>query len=313
MNFQQLRIVRETVRQAFNLTEVANALHTSQSGVSRHIKDLEDELGVELYVRKGKRLLGLTEPGRQMVGVVERMLLDANNIKNLANQYSQQDTGQLTIATTHTQARYVLPRVVTNFKKQFPKVHLKLHQGSPKEIAQLLLEGEADIGLATETLGDIGELAAFPLYYWHHAVVVPKGHPLATGKVLTLEVIAECPIITYHEGFTGRARVEQAFKAAGLAPDIVMSALDADVIKSYVELELGIGIIASVAFSPARDTGLVLLNADHLFPINETKLALRKGHLLRQYAYRFIEMCSPALTEDFVIQRVTNGETRTLP
>lgn len=312
MNFQQLRIVRETVRRDFNLTEVANALHTSQSGVSKHIKDLEDELGVELYMRKGKRLLGLTEPGRQMVRVVERMLLDANNIKNLADQYSQQDTGQLTIATTHTQARYVLPKVVTEFKKQFPKVHLKLHQGSPKEIAQMLLEGEADIGLATEALGDIGELAAFPLYHWHHAVVVPNAHPLTTGELLTLEAIAEYPIITYHEGFTGRARVEQAFKAAGLTPDIVMSALDADVIKSYVELELGIGIIASVAFSPARDTGLKLLNADHLFPINETKLALRKGHLLRQYAYRFIEMCSPELTEDFVIQEVANGETRAL-
>lgn len=312
MNFQQLRIIRETVRQGFNLTEVANALHTSQSGVSKHIKDLEDELGVELYVRKGKRLLGLTEPGRQMVKVVERMLLDANNIKNLADQYSQRDTGQLTIATTHTQARYVLPKVVTEFKKQFPKVHLKLHQGSPKEIAQMLLEGEADIGLATEALSDIGDLAVFPLYHWHHAVVVPNGHPLTAGGVPTLEAIAEFPIITYHEGFTGRARVEQAFKAAGLAPDIVMSALDADVIKSYVELGLGIGIIASVAFSPERDTSLKLLNADHLFPINETKLALRKGHLLRQYAYRFIEICSPELTEDFVIQEVANDETRAL-
>lgn len=312
MNFQQLRIVRETVRQDFNLTDVANALHTSQSGVSKHIKDLEDELGVELYVRKGKRLLGLTEPGRQMVRVVERMLLDAKNIKNLADQYSQQDTGQLTIATTHTQARYVLPKVVTEFKKQFPKVHLKLHQGSPKEIAQMLLEGDADIGLATETLGDIDDLAAFPLYHWHHAIVVPNEHPLAAGDSLTLEAIAEYPIITYHEGFTGRARVEQAFKAAGLAPDIVMSALDADVIKSYVELELGVGIIASVAFSPARDTGLKLLNADHLFPINQTKLALRKGHLLRQYAYRFIEMCSPDLTENFIIQEAASGETRGL-
>jgi LysR family cys regulon transcriptional activator len=307
MNFQQLRIIRETVRQDFNLTEVANALHTSQSGVSKHIKDLEDELGIELYVRKGKRLLGLTEPGRQMVKVVERMLLDANNIKNLAEHYSQQDTGQLTIATTHTQARYVLPKVVTQFKKQFPKVHLKLHQGSPKEIAQMLLEGEADIGLATETLGDIDDLASFPVYRWHHAVVVPQKHPLVLIDPLTLEAIAEYPIITYHEGFTGRSRIEKAFKASGLTTDIVMSALDADVIKSYVELGLGIGVIASVAFSPERDTGLKLLKADHLFPINETKLALRKGQLLRQYAYRFIEMCSPELTEHFVIQEVASG------
>ncbi len=308
MNFQQLRIIRETVRKDFNLTEVANTLHTSQSGVSKHIKDLEDELGVELYIRKGKRLLGLTEPGLQMIKVVERMLLDANNIKNLADQYSQQDSGQLTIATTHTQARYVLPRVVTEFKKQFPKVHLKMHQGSPKEIAQMLLEGEADIGLATEALGSIAELAAFPLYQWHHAVVVLNGHPLSTLNTLTLEAIADYPIITYHEGFTGRGSLEQTFKEKGLAPDIVMSALDADVIKSYVELGLGVGIIASVAFSPERDTLLRLLNTDHLFPVNETKLALRKGHLLRQYAYRFIEICSPALKPSYMMSEVTNQE-----
>ncbi len=310
MNFQQLRIVRETVRQDFNLTEVANALHTSQSGVSKHIKDLEDELGVELYVRKGKRLLGLTEPGRQMIKVVERMLLDANNIKNLADQYSQQDTGKLTIATTHTQARYILPGVVTRFKKLYPRVHLKLHQGSPNEIAQMLLEGEADIGLATEALGEIEQLAAFALYQWHHAVVVPREHPLTKAGTLTLEALGDYPIITYHEGFTGRARVEQTFKDAGLAPDIVMSALDADVIKSYVELGLGIGIIASVAFSPERDAGLMLLSGEHLFPLNETKLAIRKGHYLRQYAYRFIELCSPELAEDLVIRHLGHGNSR---
>ncbi|HSX85840.1 MAG TPA: CysB family HTH-type transcriptional regulator, partial [Cellvibrio sp.] len=301
MNFQQLRIVRETVRQNFNLTEVANVLHTSQSGVSKHIKDLEDELGVELYVRKGKRLLGLTDPGREMLKLVERMLLDANNIKNLADQYSQQDAGQLTIAATHTQARYILPRVITAFKKQYPKVHLRLHQGSPKEIAQLLLEGEADIGLATESLGEMEELAAFPLYTWRHAVVVPKNHALASLKKLTLEAIAEYPIITYHEGFTGRARVEKVFQEAGLTPDIIMSALDADVIKSYVELDLGIGIIAAVAFSPERDTALQLLDGSHLFLENQTKLAVRKGHLLRRFAYRFIEICSPELTEVRVV------------
>lgn len=308
MNFQQLRIVRETVRQNFNLTDVANVLHTSQSGVSKHIKDLEDELGVELYVRKGKRLLGLTEPGREMLKLVERMLLDAGNIKNLADQYSQQDAGQLTVAATHTQARYILPRVITTFKKQYPKVHLRLHQGSPKEIAQLLLEGEADIGLATESLGEIDELVAFPFYTWRHAVVVPQSHPLASIENLTLAAIAEYPIITYHEGFTGRARVEKAFQEAGLSPDIIMSALDADVIKSYVELELGIGIIASVAFSPERDTALKLLDGSHLFLENETKLAVRKGHLLRRYGYKFIEMCSPELKEALVLSQVSGED-----
>lgn len=308
MNFQQLRIVRETARRAFNLTEVANALHTSQSGVSKHIKDLEDELGVELYVRKGKRLLGLTEPGRQMLPIVERMLLDASSIKNLAAQYSQQDTGQLTIATTHTQARYVLPKVVSEFKRHFPKVHLKLHQGSPKEIAQMLLEGEADIGLATETLGEVEELATFEFYRWHHGVVVPKEHPLTELKSLTLEAIAEFPIITYQEGFTGRALVEHTFIEAGITPDIVMSALDSDVIKSYVELDLGVGIIASVAFSPERDTGLTMLSGAHLFAVNQTKLAIRRGHLLRTFAYRFIELCSPELTQQAVTQEVTRGD-----
>lgn len=304
MNFQQLRIVRETVRRNFNLTEVANTLHTSQSGVSKHIKDLEDELGVELYVRKGKRLLGLTDPGKEMVKLVERMLLDANNIKNLADQYSQQDTGQLTIATTHTQARYVLPRVVSVFKKQFPKVHLKLHQGSPRQIADLLLSGEADIGVATEILGSEPDLVAFSLYSWRHTVVVPSDHPLVKVQPLTLEAIADYPVITYHEGFTGRPSIDKAFSDAGLSPDIVMSALDADVIKSYVELGLGIGIIASVAFSPEKDLGLCLLDSGMLFAPNETRLAIRKGHLLRQYAYRFIELCSPGLNEQYIIERI---------
>lgn len=307
MNFQQLRIVRETLRHNFNLTDVANSLHTSQSGVSKHIRDLEDELGVELYVRKGKRLLGLTGPGTEMVKIAERMLLDANNIKSLADRYSQQDTGNLTIATTHTQARYILPKAVTAFKRQFPKVHLRLHQGSPNEIAQMLLQGEADIGVATEVLGDLDELVAFPLYTWRHAVVVPENHPLEQLESLTLEAIAEYPIITYHDGFTGRARIEQAFRDAGVVPDIVMSALDADVIKSYVELDMGVGVIASIAFSPDRDHRLRLLNCNHLFDESQSKLAVRKNHLLRRYAYRFIELCAPELTEQFVVGRVESG------
>lgn len=304
MNFQQLRIIRETVRRHFNLTDVANALYTSQSGVSKHIKDLEDELGVELYVRKGKRLLGLTEPGREMVKIVERMLLDAGNIKNLAEQYSQQDSGQLTIATTHTQARYALPKVVTAFKKLYPKVHLKLHQGSPTEIAQMLLDGEADIGVATEALGNIPDLATFPYYGWHHAVVIPLGHPLEQVQPLTLEAIVEHPIITYHEGFTGRAVLEHAFHEAGLVPDIVMSALDADVIKSYVELGMGIGIVASVAFNEQRDTTLRRLDCAHLFEQVFTRIAVRRGHLLRRFAYHFIELCSAELTEQRVLAEV---------
>lgn len=308
MNFQQLRIIRETVRRNFNLTEVANTLYTSQSGVSKHIKDLEDELGIELFVRKGKRLLGLTEPGKEMVKIVERMLLDAHNIKNLAEQFSQQDTGRLTIATTHTQARYALPKVVTEFKKLYPKVHLKLHQGSPAEIAQMLLDGDADIGVATETLGDIPDLASFPYYSWHHAVIVPAGHPLEQVSPLTLEAIAEHPVITYHEGFTGRALLEKTFHQAGLTPDIVMSALDADVIKSYVELGMGVGIVASMAFNPQRDSGLTRIDCSHLFDEVYTRLAVRRGHLLRRFAYHFIELCSPDLTEALVTAAVVTRD-----
>ncbi|MEJ1958455.1 MAG: CysB family HTH-type transcriptional regulator [Nitrosomonadales bacterium] len=297
MNFQQLRIIRETVRQNFNLTEVANALYTSQSGVSKHIKDLEDELGIELFVRKGKRLLGLTDPGRELVEIVGRILLDAKNIKGLADQYSNREQGQLTVATTHTQARYALPQVIAQFKQDYPKVHLKLHQASPTEIVSMLLDGQADIGIATEALAEVNELVTFPYHTWHHSIIVQKGHPLESTVPLTLEAVAEYPVITYHEGITGRARIDQTFADAGLAPDIVMSALDADVIKTYVELGLGIGIVASIAFDGVRDTNLRLLDGAHLFEQNTTLIALRRGHYLRGYAYRFIELCSLALTE----------------
>jgi LysR family cys regulon transcriptional activator len=307
MNFQQLRIVRETVRHNFNLTEVASALFTAQSGVSKHIKDLEDELGVELFVRRGKRLLGLTEPGLELLPIVERILLDTHNIKRLAEQFTQRDEGQLAVATTHTQARYALPPVVTRFKQAFPKVHLELQQCGPKEIVTLLRNGEVDIGIATEALGDEQDLVSFPYYQWQHALIVPDGHPLARTQPLTLEALAEYPIITYHEGYTGRARIDAAFGRAGLAPDIVMSALDADVIKSYVELGLGVGIIAAMAFHPGRDAGLTLLEAQALFDVNTTRIALRRGHYLRGFALRFIEYCAPELTEARVKEALFPG------
>lgn len=297
MNFQQLRIIREAARCNFNLTEVGNALYTSQSGVSKHIKDLEDELGVELFIRKGKRMLGLTEPGRELLEIAERILLDANNIKNLVEQYTNRDQGQLTVAATHTQARYSLPTVISEFKKAFPKVHLKLRQAGPSEIVSMLLNGEADTGVATEALADITRLDSFPYYSWHHAVIVPAGHPLEQVRPLTLRALAQYPIVTYHEGLTGRARIDQSFAEAGLHPDIVMSALDADVIKAYVELGMGIGILASMAFNPIKDADLRLLKCDHLFGSNTTYIALRRGHYLRSFAYRFIELCSPKLDE----------------
>ncbi len=302
MNFQQLRIIREAVLQNFNLTDVATALFTSQSGVSKHIKDLEDELGVELFIRRGKRLLGLTEPGKALSVIADRMLLDANNIKRLAEQFADAEVGQLTIATTHTQARYALPQVVRRFKAAFPRVHLVLHQANPAEIVQLLQSGEADIGIATEALAQNDALVTFPFYDWHHAVVVPEGHALATEPLLTLEALAEHPLITYHQGYTGRARLDASFAAAGLVPDIVMAALDADVIKTYVQVGLGVGIIAAMAFEPQRDQGLQLLPANHLFPANTARIALKRGHYQRGFAYRFLQECVAGLTEDAVRQ-----------
>lgn len=297
MNFQQLRIIREAVRRNFNLTEAANALNTSQPGVSKHIKDLEDELGVELFVRKGKRILGLTEPGRELAEIVERILLDTENIRKLGEQFSNADKGLLTIATTHTQARYALPGVVTAFKKEFPGVTLVLQETSPPEIAQMLASGRADIGIATEALADVADVVTFPYYTWHHGVVVLPGHPLEAIKPLTLEAISEHAIITYHQGFTGRGRIDAGFARAKLEPDVIMAALDADVIKAYVELGLGVGIIASMAFQTKRDTGLRLLSADHLFDENTSRIAVRRGAYLRRFAFRFIELCSAELTE----------------
>jgi LysR family transcriptional regulator, cys regulon transcriptional activator len=300
MNFQQLRIIREAVQRNFNLTEVAAALFTSQSGVSKHILDLEDELGIELFVRKGKRLTGLTEPGKELVGIVDRMLIDAKNIKRLAEQFANRDEGSLTIATTHTQARYALPQVVRRFKQAFPKVHLVLHQANPPEIVSLLQSGEADIGIATEAMPSGNAFASFPFYDWHHVVIVPDGHPLAKLPQLTLQALTEHPLITYHAGYTGRPRIDTAFAEAGLVPDVVMAALDADVIKTYVEVGLGVGIIAAMAFDAARDAGLKSLDASHLFPRNTTRIAVRRGHYLRGYAYRFLEECSAALTQAVV-------------
>jgi LysR family cys regulon transcriptional activator len=300
MNFQQLRIIRETVRHNFNLTEAAQALLTSQSGVSKHIRDLEEELGVEVFIRRGKRLLGLTDPGREVVAITERILLDAENLTRVASQFSRSDEGTLTIATTHTQARYALPPVIAKFKEIFPNVRLVMNQASPKAIASMLIEGQTDIGIATDTLDDQAGILAFPYYSWEHAVVVPEGHPLQSRKKLTLDAIAEWPIITYDEGLTGRARIDEAFDRAGIIPDMAMSALDADVIKAYVELGLGVGIIASMAFAAERDPGLALVSCGHLFDQSTSSIAVRRGRFLRDYVYRFIELCSPTLTEQTI-------------
>ena len=307
MNFQQLRSVREAVRCGFNLTEVAKVLHTSQPGVSRQIRELEEELGVELFVRAGKRLTALTEVGAVIAPIVENMLHDADNLRRAGEEFAQQVNGRLSIAATHSQARYALPGAVSDFRRRYPQVTLHLHQGSPKQVAEMLLSGEADIGIATEALTKYDNLAALPCYRWTHSVVVPPGHPLLDGQPLTLERLAQFPIITYGSGYTGRIHIDESFERAGLAFDLVLTAMDADVIKTYVELGLGVGIVASIAFDDERDRGLRALDAGHLFAINLTRLALRRGSFLRGYVYDFIETFAPNLTRAMVENAMATG------
>jgi LysR family cys regulon transcriptional activator len=299
MNFQQLRTVREAVRRNFNLTDAAEALHTSQPGVSRQIRELEQELGIELFVRAGKRLTGLTAPGEHVLPIIERLLIESGNLRKAGEDFALQSQGELSIAATHTQARYALPEAVQDFRAQFPGVRLRLHQGSPRQVAQMLLEGEADVGIATEGLADHAQLIALPSYRWTHSIIAPPGHPVLEAPV-TLERLALHPLITYDAGLTGRTRIDLAFAAAGLQPDIALAAMDADVIKTYVALGMGVGIVAGMAFEAERDTGLRAVDAGHLFGVNHTRLALRRGSYLRRYVYAFIESFSPNLTFDVV-------------
>ncbi len=301
MNFQQLRSVREAARCGFNLTEVAATLHTSQPGVSRQIRELEEELGVEIFARAGKRLTGLTPPGETLLPIVERLLLEADNLKRAGHDYRASQEGRLAVAATHSQARYALPQVVRDFRALFPQVTLHLHQGSPRQVAEMLLNGEADIGVATEALAGYDGLVTLPCYRWSHSIVVLPGHPLLEGEApVTLQQLAQYPIITYEQGYTGRAHIDEAFAREGLAPDVVLTAMDADVIKTYVELGMGVGIVASIAVDPDRDLSLCSLDARHLFEVNLTRLALRRGSWLRGYTYQFIESFVHTLTRDAV-------------
>ncbi len=300
MNFQQLRSVREAVRRGFNLTEVAQALHTSQPGVSRQIRELEDELGVEIFVRAGKRLTGLTAPGVAVLPWVERLLLDAESLQRASQEFTQGQSGVLSVAATHSQARYALPTAVRDFRATHPHVRLQLHQGSPEQITQMLLTGVADIGIASHVLAERPELVALPCYRWTHAVVVPEGHALLDGPV-TLERLADYPVITYDTGLTGRDSIDGAFSRAGLKPEIVLTAHDADVIKTYVDLDLGVGILASIAMDEDHaHPRLRAVDARHLFPINTTSVAVRRGGLLRGFAYEFVETFASHLTPDVV-------------
>ncbi|HEX5338453.1 MAG TPA: HTH-type transcriptional regulator CysB [Gallionella sp.] len=300
MNLQQLRYLREISRQGLKISDAADALYTSQPGISKQIKQLEDELGIQIFVRNGKRIVAITEPGKAVLEIAQRMLHDADNLKQVGQEFHSQDSGHLTLATTHTQARYALPPVVKQFIKRYPKVKLGLHQGSPTQIAEQVLHGEADVAIATESLTQYDDLVTLPCYEWSHCVIVPPHHPLLEAKKLTLAKIAQYPIITYDFAFSGRGKINEAFEKAGIEPNIALTAIDADVIKTYVELGLGIGILAKIAFIPERDRHLRMIEAGHLFKPSTTRIAIRKNEYLRGYTYDFIELFAPHLTREVV-------------
>lgn len=297
MNFQQLKSVREAARRGYNLTEVAHALFTSQPGVSRQIRELEEELGIDIFERNGKRLTGLTEPGREVLQIVERLLLEAENLQRAGETYSGKTTGTLSVAATHTQTRYVLPKVVQHFRAAFPDVRIALQQSAPEHIAEWVLSGKADIGIATEGLSRFEGLVSFPCYEWHHVIVVPDQHPLLALDEVTLEDLARYPLITYDQGFTGRSHIDDAFNAHSLTPDVVLTAMDSDVIQQYVAMGLGVGLVASMAVEQLG-AGLRAIRANHLFALNVTRVAVRRGAFLREYAIDFIRQLAPKLTLD---------------
>jgi LysR family cys regulon transcriptional activator len=300
MKLQQLRYLVEVARRGLNVSEAAEVLYTSQPGVSKQIKMLEDELGVIVFERSGKRLTAVTEPGKRVLDIAERILREVDNIKRVGEEYAGGDSGSLVIATTHTQARYALPAVVKQFIECHPKVRLSMHQGSPTQIAEWTIKGEADIAIATEALDQYPQLVMLPCYQWGHCVVAPDGHPILAEKSLSLASLANWPLITYDPAFAGRSLINKAFERAQLEPNVVLAAIDADVIKTYVSLGLGLGIIARMAYDPARDFGLQAIDAAHLFGSNTTRIGLRRGTYIRQYEYDFIELFASQLSKKTV-------------
>lgn len=305
MNLHQFRFVQEAVRRNLNLTEAAKALHTSQPGVSKAIIELEEELGIEIFARHGKRLKRITEPGQHVLRSIELIMREVGNLKRIGEQFSAEDSGTLSIATTHTQARYVLPVPVAKLREAYPKVNVSLHQGAPDQVARMLIDEVAEIGIATESLSNYPELLTLPCYEWQHVLVLPRDHPLVAKERLTLEDIATEPIITYHPSFTGRTRVDHAFAQRHLTPRIALEAIDSDVIKTYVRLGLGLGIVAEMAVRDDPGSELVSRPMGQLFGMNVARVAFKRGAYLRNFVYRFAELLSDRLDRNLVARAMT--------
>ncbi|HUP91462.1 MAG TPA: HTH-type transcriptional regulator CysB [Solimonas sp.] len=313
MKLRQLHYINEVAERGLNVTAAAEALFTSQPGVSKQIRLLEEELGVDIFVRNGKHLAEVTPAGRRILEYTHKLLAEVENIKSVAEEFRDTDRGDLSIATTHTQARYALPQVIHQFRKKYPKVTLHLHQGSPPQIAKLAAEGNADFAIATEAMHHFDQLVMLPCYHWNRCVLARPGHPLTElKKRLTLKDIAAWPLVTYTFGFTGRSKLDQAFAAHGLKPDVVLTAVDADVIKTYVRLGLGVGIVANMAYDEKFDKDLVRIPADHLFDPSTTHIGFRRGMFLRGYMYEFIQGFAPHLSKALVdeVAAIADHEAR---
>ena len=305
MNLHQFRFVQEASRRNLNLTEAAKALHTSQPGVSKAIIELEEELGVEIFARHGKRLKRITEPGQHVLKSIEIILREVSNLKRIGEQFSAQDSGTLSIATTHTQARYVLPLPVARLRESYPKVNVSLHQGAPDQVARMVLDEVAEIGIATESLANYPDLVTLPCYEWQHVLVMPLDHPLARKERVTLEDIAQEPLITYHPSFTGRNRIDQAFAARKLSPRVALEAIDSDVIKTYVRLGLGIGIVAEMAMREDTNGDLASRPLGHLLGQNVARVAFKRSAYLRNFVFTFAELLSDRLNRDLIGRAMT--------
>jgi LysR family cys regulon transcriptional activator len=306
MKLQQLRCIFEVVQNDFNISKAANSLHTSQPGVSKQIQLLEDEVGVQIFQRNGKRLTGLTEPGQQVFDSISEIIREEKNIKRVSEEYEKKDTGNFTIATTHTQARYKLPNVVEEFVKKYPKINLNIHQGNPSQVTEQIVNGDADVGIATESIGLHDKIFCIPCYSWNRIIVMPKSHPLNEEKIITLEHLATYPLITYDYAFTGSTIVSKVFKESNLKPNIMLTAIDADVIKTYVNLNLGIGLIAEMAFDSSKDIDLISRDVSHLFPLSTTFLGIRKDTFIRASTFDFIKMFTPQMSEHELRQYLQN-------